>query len=152
MKQQAIPSSFFMSLVEFLVSAKHQVMAISSEFGLTSMQAMTLLLTDNGKPRSMSNLCKIYGCDASNITGIVDGLEQKQLVSRQSHPNDRRIKIIKLEPKGAQLKTKILQATAASSGFLFDPLNQSETEQLIDIIEKLAKANLSNKLSAVATL
>jgi len=141
-----------MSLIEFLVSAKHQIMTISGEFGLTSMQAMTLLLTDNTTPRSMSSLCRIYGCDASNITGIIDGLEQKQLVSRQSHPNDRRVKIIKLELKGAALKTKILQATADSSGFLFDPLNDHEIGQLVAIIKKLAQAKPSSKVPGVITL
>jgi len=136
--KQTVPTNFFMSFIEFLVGVKHQLMDVSGKFGLTSMQAMTLLLTDNTTPRPMSSLCKMYGCDASNITGIIDGLEQKQLVSRQSHPSDRRIKIIRLEPKGRELKTRILQATAESSGFLFDPLNETETNQLIKIIEKLA--------------
>jgi DNA-binding MarR family transcriptional regulator len=34
------------------------------------------------------------GCDASNITGIVDRLEAKELVVRTADPGDRRVKLI----------------------------------------------------------
>jgi DNA-binding MarR family transcriptional regulator len=105
------------------------------------MQAMTLLLTTEGESRSMGGFCKLYHCDASNITGIIDGLEQKKLVSRQGHPSDRRIKVIRLEPAGRTLRAKILQKLADSSGFLFDPLNKSETREFVTIIEKLAANN-----------
>ena len=120
------------------MTAKQQVIALSDDFGLTSMQTMTLLLTTDTEPRSMGGFCRLYHCDASNITGIIDGLEQKKLVSRQEHPSDRRIKVIRLESAGRKLREKILHKLSSSNGFLFDPLNDKESKEFVHIIEKLA--------------
>ena len=119
------------------MNAKQHIVAIGSEFGLSSIQAVTLLLVDEDQPRPMKSFCILYHCDASNITGIVDGLEQKQLVSRQNDPNDRRIKVIKLEPAGKRLQQIIIKRLGEQSGFLFDPLTDSEARQFVTIVEKL---------------
>jgi len=138
MKSNPIKPAFYFSLLEFLMSAKQHVVAIGAEFGLTGIQAITLLLTDESKPRPMKNFCALYNCDASNITGIIDGLEQKGLVSRQNDPNDRRIKIICLEPSGKKLQRAITDRLATMNGFLFDPLSETEAQQFVSIVEKLA--------------
>src|SRR4051812_36982491 len=104
MSNYTLPDDFYYSLVSFLLQAKQQVIATAGEFGLTGVQALTLLTIKQEQKRSMSDFCRLYDCDASNITGIIDGLEQKDLVSRQPHPADRRVKIIRLEPTGAQLQ------------------------------------------------
>jgi DNA-binding MarR family transcriptional regulator len=131
-------STFYLSLIEFLMTAKQHVMAIGNEFGLTSIQAVTLLLIDENRPRPMKNFCTLYHCDASNITGIVDGLEKKGLVSRRNDPEDRRVKIICLEPAGKKLQQTIIERLDAINGFLFDPLDEVEKHQFIHIVEKIA--------------
>lgn len=119
------------------MNAKQHIVAIGAEFGLSSIQAVTLLLTEENQPRPMKSFCLLYHCDASNITGIVDGLEQKRLVSRQNDPNDRRVKVIKLEPAGKKLQQIIIKRLSERSGFLFDPLTDAEARQLVTIVEKL---------------
>ena len=140
MKRSNLPGDFYLSLTEFLLHAKQQVVGISAEFGLSSMQALTLLLT-GGEPRPMNSLCKLYDCDASNITGIIDGLEQKGLVSRQPHPGDRRIKVVQLEPAGEKLRRTIARKLAAQSDSLFNGLSLHEIDQLARLIQKVASAN-----------
>lgn len=141
MDKNDIPENFYISLTEFLLHAKQQIIAISSEFGLTSMQALTLLLTRAEEPRPMGALCRMYDCDASNITGIIDGLEQKQLVSRRSSPNDRRVKVVHLEKAGAKLKQKLAAKLSGKSGELFNGLTSEEVAHLARLIQKVAKAN-----------
>jgi len=114
------------------------MLAIGNEFGLSGFQAITLLLLDESKPRPMKSFCALFHCDASNVTGIVDGLERKGLVSRQSDPGDRRVKVVQLEPAGKQLQQTIIERVDLSRDFLFDPLTQNETQQLIQIVEKFA--------------
>ena len=60
--------------------------------GLTAAQAM--ILTWLSEPTSMRRFADRMGCDASNITGIVDRLEAKELVVRTADPGDRRVKLI----------------------------------------------------------
>lgn len=130
-------STFYLSLIEFLMTAKQHIMAIGGEFGLTSIQAITLLLIDEYHPRPMKSFCMLFHCDASNITGIVDGLEKKGLVSRQNDANDRRIKVICLEPAGKKLQHTIIERLDAIDGFLFDPLDAAEKQQFMHIVEKI---------------
>lgn len=138
MSDQKIIDDFYLSLVEFLLQAKQQVVAVSAEFGLSSMQALTLLVIDNRTPRSMSTYRKLYDCDASNITGIMDGLEQKGLVSRQVQPGDRRIKVIKLEPAGRKVQVELTHRLAERDDFLFDALSVSEKQAFVRIINKIS--------------
>lgn len=133
-----ISHTFYLSLLEFLMTAKQHIMAIGDEFGLTSIQAITLLLIDEHHPRPMKSFCNLYHCDASNITGIVDGLEKKGLVSRQNDAKDRRIKVICLETAGKRLQSQIIERLNSVSGFLFDPLNETESQQFAHIVEKIA--------------
>jgi DNA-binding MarR family transcriptional regulator len=137
MNSKPLSESFYFALLQFLLQAKQQVIAISGEFGLTSIQSLTLLMLNNIDLPSMSSFCKLYDCDASNITGIIDGLENKKLVSRQPHPSDRRIKIIKLEAKGKTMQTKIIRRLAETSGHLFSGLNETELQQFAALVQKL---------------
>jgi DNA-binding MarR family transcriptional regulator len=76
-------------LVETL-RAEHEEAAASA--GLTAPQAMILMMIN--APMSMRQLADRMGCDASNITGIIDRLEAKALVVRSVDRADRRIKRI----------------------------------------------------------
>jgi DNA-binding MarR family transcriptional regulator len=136
-----VPQEFYFALLEFLMSAKQHLVGIGGSFGLTGMQTMTLLVTSIDQPRPISTYCRIYNCDPSNVTGIVDGLEQKNLVAREADPRDRRIKVIRLLPAGKKMQGEIIQALANAGGFMFDPLNDDEAQSFIKIIEKLAAHN-----------
>jgi DNA-binding MarR family transcriptional regulator len=46
----------------------------------------------------MVSLARSLHCHDSNVTGLVDRLEQRGLIERQSNPNDRRVKLIALTP------------------------------------------------------
>jgi DNA-binding MarR family transcriptional regulator len=132
-----ITPRFYLSLLEFLLSSKQQIMAIGVELDLTSMQAITLLLIDENHPRPMKNFCLLFHCDASNVTGIVDGLEKKGLVSRQSDANDRRIKVIQLEPAGKQIQQTIMERLDAANDFMLARLSDTEQQQFVHIVQKL---------------
>lgn len=138
--QLTLPDNFYLSLSEFLLHAKQQIVSISAEYGLTSMQALTLLISGE-TPRPMNSFCKMYDCDASNITGIIDGLEEKKLVSRRPDPRDRRVKVIQIEKPGERLRAKIAAQLAAQSHSLFNGLSDSEIEQLARLISKVAAAS-----------
>lgn len=138
MQKTSVPHTFYLSLVEFLADAKQHLVAIGAEFGLTGIQAITLMLVDASHPRPMGNFCAIFHCDASNVTGIIDGLEQRGLVSRRSDANDRRIKVIRLETAGKKMQQAIIERLSQDSGFIFDHLTDTEAQQFAHIVEKLA--------------
>lgn len=137
--------SFYIALLEFMLHAKQQVIAVADQLGLTGLQAITLLMISEHQPRAMKNFCLLFHCDASNITGIIDGLEQKGLVSRQNDPADRRVKIVRLEPAGKRAQQSILAQLEADRGLLFASLTDSEVKQFATLLHKLAPANTQQK-------
>jgi DNA-binding MarR family transcriptional regulator len=66
--------------------------------GLTLIQGKLLSLLQ--RPLPMRALAELLGCDASNVTGIVDRLEARGLVRRDADPADRRVKVVALTPEG----------------------------------------------------
>jgi DNA-binding MarR family transcriptional regulator len=128
---------FYASLLEFIMTSKQGLMNLSKEYDLTFMQAITLLITDTDEPKQMNAFQKIFNCDASNVTGIVDGLEEKGLITRGEKPDDRRVKMILLTSKGADLQSKISTDVVTASDSFLATLSETERTQFRAIIEKL---------------
>lgn len=124
--------------MEFLALSKQQMFKIAAEYGLTSTQAFMLMLTSHEERRTMHSFCQILGCDASNITGLVDGLERKGLVARAEHPTDRRVKVLELSPKGKQIRDKILsQLSDQNKSYVLSQLTKDEVSQFTRLIQKI---------------
>jgi DNA-binding MarR family transcriptional regulator len=72
-------------------------------------QFKALLSLEPGKVQAMRDLAEGWRCDASWVTGIVDGLELKGYVERQVNPTDRRIKVVVLTALGQKAKERALE-------------------------------------------
>lgn len=72
--------------------------ACAAAGGLTPPQGHALRVLD--APVPMSGLAEHLRCDASNVTGIVDRLEEQGLVRRVADPRDRRRKTVVLTDAG----------------------------------------------------
>src|SRR6266699_2954728 len=82
-----------------LMAAMHDhVHACITEFDLTASQADAL--RNLGEPRSQRELAQCLKFDASNVTAIVDRLEERGLVERRVDPSDRRVRRVVLTPAG----------------------------------------------------
>jgi len=78
-----------------------------AELGLSPPQAMALRGLDPDAPMPMGALACRLRCDASNITGIVDRLEAKQLVERRVAASDRRVKTLVFTTKGRAVRRRL---------------------------------------------
>ncbi len=81
--------------------------AIAAEFELSPVQVHVLRALGES-PLPMSSLAGFLGCDASNVTGLVDRLEGRGLVERQSAQHDRRVKLLVLTESGEALRKRLL--------------------------------------------
>jgi DNA-binding MarR family transcriptional regulator len=81
------------------------------EHGLSMTQAVTLRLLD--RPQPMRHLAAAMQCDASNVTGIADRLEERGLLMRRSDPKDRRVKLLVATPAGERLRAVLHLGVAA---------------------------------------
>jgi DNA-binding MarR family transcriptional regulator len=83
-----------------VMARKEHMAAVAAGLELTLAQAHLLRLLQFGPARTMTSLAHSLGCDASNVTGIVDRLESRGLIVRGTAPGDRRIKTIVLTARG----------------------------------------------------
>jgi len=131
---KAVEQSFEL-LIKCMLQSKHRLVELGSELNLTAMQAIILLLLD--KPKPMHSFTKVFNCDASNITGLVDGLELKKLAARFPDEKDRRIKMIKLSSKGEKFRVTLLARLEKSQGSVLLKLNSKELSTLNSLLQKI---------------
>ena len=96
-------------MFDLFQSHRPRFLALAQEFDLSPPQLGALRSLDPDEPRPMSDLADMLHCDASNVTGIVDRLEDRGLVERRSAPQDRRVKMLALTPEGARLRARVAE-------------------------------------------
>ena len=128
----------YLTLVEFLLLAKQRLLELGAEHGMSGMQVTTLLLSET--PRPMNSFKHLFNCDASNVTGIVDGLQQKKLVARYENPHDRRVKMVELLAEGKRLRATLLRQLTTSDEYLLAKLTPSEATTFIELVQKITRA------------
>jgi MarR family transcriptional regulator, organic hydroperoxide resistance regulator len=94
-------------MFELMHVSKQRFMAIASEFELSPPQVMALRHLDPAQPKPMSELAAALHCDNSNVTGIVDRLEDRGLVERRAADHDRRVKILMITERGADVRARL---------------------------------------------
>ena len=85
----------------------------------------------------MRQLAEWLSCEPSNVTGIVDGLERRGLVTRRSDPNDRRVKQVVLTAEGKRRRTELQARSHAQATALF-ALSGTERTHLRDLLRRVA--------------
>ena len=88
----------------------------------------------------MSELAETWGCDASYVTTLADGLQDRGLAERRPHPTDRRVKTIVLTPEGRARRERALELLSEPPS-AFASLSAAEQRQLRDLLRKLVAAD-----------
>lgn len=120
-------------LQQVMSGQKGRVMAIASEFELAPMQVLALHALE--QPRAMSELAAHLHCDNSNVTGIVDRLEDRGLVERRPSPHDRRVKMLELTEAGAAVRAR-LHARMSEPPEPLTRLSEDDARALRDVLRR----------------
>jgi len=109
----------------------------SKRFGLTIMQNNVIRTLDKLGPLSSVDLSRHLSVTASNMTGLVDRLEKKELISRVRKEGDRRVMLILLTPSGlalAQILPDPLEAKLISG---LGHMPEAQVKQLNEAMEQI---------------
>jgi DNA-binding MarR family transcriptional regulator len=96
-------------LMELAFANKARFIAAMAEFDLTPALGHVLRLLEPGRPLPMNDLAGALHCDASNVTGLVDRLELRGLVTRRPGERDRRVKELVLTTEGVSVRSRVLE-------------------------------------------
>jgi DNA-binding MarR family transcriptional regulator len=122
-------------MFDLLMRTAPQRTEILGQRGLTPNDARGLSSLDVHEGRSMRSLAKEWACDASNATWIVDRLENMGLAERRTVPDDRRVKLVALTPKGLKVRTELLKEFHNPPAQLLE-LGDHQLEMLEQILQK----------------
>src|SRR6266545_3883516 len=81
--------------------------AIAAEAGLTATQAKLLMRLQPSEALPMRVLAEQLAYDPSNLTGVVDKLEQRGAAQRRPDPDDRRVKGLVITAEGVGVRTAL---------------------------------------------
>jgi DNA-binding MarR family transcriptional regulator len=123
-------------LVKFFFAQREHLPSSGRECDLSPVQCHVLHLIEPGRPLPMNRLADTLSCDASNVTGLVDRLEARGLIRRQTSPDDRRVKVLQLTAAGSRLRAQLLRRMTGGAHPL-SRLSLEERRMLVKILEAL---------------
>jgi DNA-binding MarR family transcriptional regulator len=112
--------------------------SVAEAHDLTGVQARLLAVVADG-PTPMNQIAAVLKCEPSNITGLVDRLAARGLVTREPSPTDRRVKLVTATPAGTELSGKVW----ADLDFAAEPLaalSDGERLALRDLLRRIQGA------------
>lgn len=107
-----------------------------AELGLTPAAARALHALDPDRPLPARDLAEQLSCDRSNVTALVDKLEQVGLVERRVDPADRRQKTLVVTDAGRRVRDRV--GAVMSDSRLLDGLGPDELASLRELVWKVS--------------
>lgn len=95
-----------------------------------------MTLADTGQI-SLNELTKRVARDKSQMTRMIRSLEAKGLVQREVAPDDGRVSLIYLTPKGSEIVGELMQTVAEVIGEILEPISESERKTLQSLLAQV---------------
>ncbi|MEV1002310.1 MarR family transcriptional regulator [Nonomuraea sp. NPDC050202] len=99
--------------------------------------AVLIVLMDRG-PTVQRDLAAATGSDKAGVMRVVDDLERKGLAVRRTVPGDRRVRVVEITPRGAELFDAAHVAAEPQAARLAAGLAPDEAEQLKELLTRVA--------------
>lgn len=115
---------------------RHRQGSAFAELGLTPAAARALRELDPDHPLPARDLAGQLGCDRSNVTVLVDKLEQAGLVERRTDPTDRRQKTLLVTGEGRVVRARVIEVMSDSR--LLSGMSDEELSTLRDLVWKVS--------------
>jgi DNA-binding MarR family transcriptional regulator len=126
----------------FLLRRAHQISAAvfenaCTEVGLTQAQYGVLTVLHSAPDIDQSRLARALAFDKVTVLRVLRGLEERGLITRVVSAENRRQMAVRLTALGQRLLKKTEQPVRLAYQQLMAPLSQKESQQLIDLLQRL---------------
>lgn len=105
--------------------------------GLLPPQMGILFILRVSEPLNQLTLGEELGIDKATMVRLIDGLEEKNLVTRESSTEDRRAKLVRITRAGREMAARLEKLRTTLESDFLAPLSESERKQLRTLIAKL---------------
>jgi DNA-binding MarR family transcriptional regulator len=107
------------------------------DLSLTSLA--TLATLDRTGPRRITDLAVVEGVTQPSMTTLVANLERQGLAERYSDPNDGRVALVAITPKGRQYVRRRRKLGAESVAELIQKLSDDESAAIAEAVEVIIR-------------
>lgn len=115
------------------------------DLSLTIGQLKSLFFIDYEGSTNFRRLATALGVTPPNITGIIDRLVERGLVSREENPEDRRILLLKTTEKGKALLAKLRETGISRMSGILARLSIEELSALAQGLAAVARESELNQ-------
>jgi DNA-binding MarR family transcriptional regulator len=127
-----------------ILSARYaaELQAAAQEHELSPQMAVALLRLGSVGSMRMSEFARIISCDAGNLSGTIDRLEEAGLAVRAACVSDKRVRIVRVTSEGRRVATKLgrkLDSTRVIAALRH--LGEDERRTLRGMLEQLRAAS-----------
>jgi DNA-binding MarR family transcriptional regulator len=108
------------------------------QFGLNNSELRAMIALRDLQPLTVAELSRVGRIDKAWVSRSVASLLDRGLVSREAHPTDQRMALIRLTPAGHDLTRAFEPVAHARQKRLLAGLSQREAFRVIDMLQKNA--------------
>ena len=120
-------------------TAKERGMQAYENEGLRPYHHAILIALDEGSHETQGALADALGYDRGQLVGLLDELEEKELVERKRDPDDRRRHIVRLNADGKRTLTRLRTLNKRLEDDFLAPLDAEQREALHSLLLELAE-------------
>lgn len=117
-------------------SRRRFVSALATQ-DLTLAAYSVLMILGTAGSITQRGLGDAAGIDPRNLVPILDDLQGRGFITRDTHPADRRRHAVKLSAAGRAKLARLREVGARTERLLLEPLNPAERRQLHTLLRKL---------------
>jgi DNA-binding MarR family transcriptional regulator len=112
---------------------------------LTMPQLKVVLLLFISGPSRMSEIASALGVSLATATGVVDRLVERDILTREGDPGDRRVVLCRLSEKGEEMMSGLWQLSQDRAGELMRSLASPQLLLITEALEVLLQAGETTK-------
>ena len=120
-------------------AAKNRSVEEYEQAGLSPYHHAILTLLDEDAPETQAEIADALGYDRGTLVGLLDELEEKQLVERKRDPEDRRRHIVRLTADGKRTLGRLRALAKRLEDEFLAPLDNEQRETLHALLLHLAE-------------
>jgi DNA-binding MarR family transcriptional regulator len=143
----SINEKVLMGIVRAAEIFKRNHSAIFRNYGLSFPQYNILRVLESSKnmQNRMSDISRIMLVPGANITGLAKRLEKDGFVIKKSDPDDERVTILEMTPKGKRALKHIENEKDEWLDRMLKTLSQNQKLELLDKVKRILKNGLSSE-------
>jgi DNA-binding MarR family transcriptional regulator len=120
-----------------------QQMAVSvftrecADHDITPVQYAALVAVRDNPELDATRIAALIAFDRSTLGNVLERLEAKGLIERRAKAGDRRVKILRLSTRGAQVLAEAEPAVLRAQSRMLDPLSEAERNEFLLLVRRI---------------